>query len=75
MVAWNIWKASFRQGSPDPLEPSTTQREASSIYWLFLDKTLPVQQSILIACMCSSDEHFKAIISIVSRHAYEISAI
>ena len=42
MVAWNIWKVSFRQGSPDPLEASTTQREASSIYWLFQDNTLPV---------------------------------
>ena len=35
MAACNIWKASFLQGSPDPLEPFTPQREASSIYWLF----------------------------------------
>ena len=39
MAAWNIRKASFLQGSPDPLEPSTPQREASSIYWLFQDQT------------------------------------
>ena len=39
MAAWNIWKASFLQGSPDPLEPSTHQRKASSIYWLFQDQT------------------------------------
>ena len=25
----------FRQGSPNPLEPFTPQREASFIYWLF----------------------------------------
>ena len=45
MAAWNIWKASIRQGSPDPLEPSTPQREASSIYWHLQDQTwnLPVQ--------------------------------
>ena len=38
MAAWNIWKLSFLQGSPDPLEPSTPQCEASSIYWLFQDQ-------------------------------------
>ena len=56
MAAWNIWKASFFQGSPDALEPSTPQREASSIYWLFQVQTwnLSVQQSTLIVCMCNS---------------------
>ena len=39
MAAWNPRKASFLQDSPDPLEPSTRQREASSIYWLFQDQT------------------------------------
>ena len=39
MAAWNIWKASFLQGSPDPLEPSAPQRKASSIHWLFQDQT------------------------------------
>ena len=29
----------FRLGSPEILEPSTPQREASSIYWLFQDQT------------------------------------
>ena len=49
-------KRAFFQGSPEPLEPSTLQRETSSIYWLFQDQTqnLPVQQSILIVCMCNS---------------------
>ena len=41
MGAWNIRKASFLQGSPDTIEPSTPQREASSIYWLFQDQTKP----------------------------------
>ena len=46
MAAWNIWKASFLQSSPDPLEPSTPQREASSIYWLFQDQTYRKTSSI-----------------------------
>ena len=29
----------YRFGSPIPLEPTTTQREAGSIYWLFQDQT------------------------------------
>ena len=39
MAAWNICKASFLQVGPEPLEPTTPQREASSIYWLFQDQT------------------------------------
>ena len=39
MAAWNIWNACYRQGSPNHLEPSTPQREASSIYWLFQGQT------------------------------------
>ena len=39
MAALNIWKAGFCQGSPNPLERSNPQREASSIYWPFQDQT------------------------------------
>ena len=39
MAAWNNWKASFRQGSPNPLQTFTPQCEASSIYWRFQDQT------------------------------------
>ena len=38
MAAWNVWKASFRQGVANPLVPCTPQCEASSIYWLFQDQ-------------------------------------
>ena len=66
MAAWNIWKASFLQGSPVPLEPSTPQRKASSIYWLF-------QGPSLLKLTCST-KHFDSLY-VYFRHQSMVNTI